>query len=229
MLSHRAPALTAPRLLLVILAAALLTGAASAAPPAKDILRRALNLHEGVQDYTAQVQAEIRAPEGADLHGEDRVQTIAFKVLFKRPDKVKIEANRPVVMPKQLFVFGNLGTLVAQNADVTLIGEKTENGVPIYAIKAVRRGGGGGSILFWINGENWTVQRMQIPVGGPNGGLDLNVVWTYTQVQGFYVPQRIAVSLPKVMFGEGAQGNGEASLTMTNWKINVGLEDKQFE
>jgi len=230
MLSRRARPLAAPILLLAVLAAALLAASAAAAPPAKEILRRALDLHEGIQDYTAQVQAQVRAPEGADLQGEDAVQTIRFKVLFKRPDKVKIEANRPVVMPKQLFVFGNLGTLIAQKSTVTLIGEKTQNGVPIYALKVAGAGANQqGNILFWVNGGNWTVQRMAIPVPQAGNDFELNVVWTYAQVDDFLVPQRIAVTLPQSMFGQGAKGNGEASLTMTDWKINVGLKDSQFQ
>jgi len=204
--------------------------APAAEPSAPEILKRALDLNSGIVDYTAKAHAELRAPEGADVPASQRAMVFDFRVLFKRPNKVKIEANQPVMLPKQLFAFGNLGTVIAREGKVSLVGKRVVDGVPIYNVQvAPPEGTEGAKMLFWINGSKWTVVRMKMPAsGGRQQSFELDIAWTYTQVQGYYVPTRISVSLPGMIFGPNVKGQGHASLTMTNWRINVGLKDSVF-
>lgn len=199
-------------------------------PPASEILRRALDLNSGITDYTARTHAEFRAPDGADIPESQRTMTVDFRVLFKRPDKVKIEANQPVVLPKQLFAFGNLGALIAKECSVSLVAKRVIDGVPVYNVRVMPPDSGEGrTMLFWIDGANWTVRRMRVSVPGPQGQQpDLEIAWVYAKVQGFYVPTRISASLPGVIFGPNVRGQGQASLSLTDWRINVGLRDSVF-
>ncbi|HOS95881.1 MAG TPA: hypothetical protein PLD23_06680 [Armatimonadota bacterium] len=204
--------------------------ALGAEPSASQILKRALDLNSGIVDYTARARAEFHAPEGADVPEGQRSMVFDFRVLFKRPNQVKIEANQPVMLPRQLFAFGNLGTTIAREGRVSLVGKRVVDGVPIYNVQvAPPEGTEGAKMLFWIHGAKWTVLRMKMPASGGNQqSFELDIAWTYARVQGYYVPTRISVSLPGMMFGPNVWGQGRASLTMTDWRINVGLKDSVF-
>lgn len=216
--------------LAALLAAWAAMPAVGADPSASEVLRRALDLNGGIADYTAKVHAEFRAPEGADIPESQRTMTVDFRVLFKRPNQVKIEANQPVVLPKQLFAFGNLGALIAKECSVSLVAKRVIDGVPVYNVRVMPPDGGEGrAMLFWIDGANWTVRRMRVSVPGRQGQQpDLEIAWVYAKVQGFYVPTRISASLPGVIFGPNVRGQGRASLSLTDWRINVGLKDSVF-
>jgi outer membrane lipoprotein-sorting protein len=208
------------RMALVVAGALLVASAAWATPTAQEILRRALDLSAEVQDYTAQVQLTTNfagAPE----------EVPPFTVYFKRPDKVSIKSKSLVIVPRDALTFGNLSKRIEQGADILLVGTKTVNGVPSYTLKIKpKREGGEERLLVVVDGQRWTVSRMEVAEGGH---VHATFEWQHTLVQGRYWMQSvITCKVPEAPNASGGKG-AEATVTFSGYKVNTGLSDSFFQ
>jgi outer membrane lipoprotein-sorting protein len=204
------------------LAAAALSvaGVGWATPTANEILRRALDLSSGVQDYTADVKLTH------DLDGASE-QSTTITVYFKRPDKVSVKSRSFVVVPRDALTFGNLSKRVEAGADVSLVGTKTVNGVPIYTLKIKpKEAGAQERVLVTVDGRRFTVEQMEVVQGQTPVAT---LVWQHALVEGrYWMPASIVCTLPRVA-GVGTQPGGRATLTFRNYRVNTGLSDSLFQ
>jgi len=199
------------------------TPAAGGGPDASQILRRALDLHEGVRDYTASVRVE------ADAKGAPS-EVPAFKVFFKRPDKVRIKSRSLVIVPRDMLMFGNLSKVIEEGADVLLLGTKTVGGTPMHTLKLVPKGpkaeGAPIRILITVDGGRWTVSHSRIVDGSKERAT---FEWSYVLVDSTYwMPSTIRMTVPDAPRRDGGLG-AEMVVTFSEYQVNVGLSDSLFE
>ena len=203
---------------------------ALAAPAGIDILTKAMSLHKSVRDYTATVQVTTNLP---DVEIPDRTA----KVYVKPPDKAFVESRGIVFIPKRALLFGDLAKEIGKGANVTLIGTSKSGGKTVYALKIIpknppqnppqgKRPGSTGTprILTWVNGSNWTLQKMEVYDGAK---LAVRVNFSYIQTQGVWMPAKVSASVPKGVLGSASEGRVE--LAFSNYKLNVGLTDEFFK
>ncbi len=229
----------------VILFAALsVAGAQSTAttpPSAGAILRRALDLSQEVNDYTAAVHLS------ADIEGAPEAMP-DFKVYFKRPDKVHIESRSIVIVRKDMLTFGNLAKRVEEGAQVILLGTKNVGGTPMYVVKLIPKvpenpspppegyhhhhgmtppaqPSGPPRVLVTINGRRWTIERMDLYAGD---SLTATMYWTYVLVKNrYWMPSRIQCNMPSAKNQSGQPG-AQLVVTFSNYTVNTGLSDSLF-
>jgi outer membrane lipoprotein-sorting protein len=201
-----------------------LARAAGGTPQANEILRRALDLSEGIRDYTARIS--IRA----DLQGAP-AEMPPFKVYFKRPDKVHIESRSIVVMRKDMLTFGNLSKVVDEGADILLLGTKVVDGTPMHTVKLVPKRPDAGNqrarrMLVTIDGRRWTVRRIEMFAGTEQQAV---MFWSYVLVGGrYWMPQTIRLAIPRAPKRDGEPG-AELVVTFSDYTVNSGLSDSLFE
>ena len=204
----------------LVLAAVCAATAAVAAPTANEILRRALDLSAGVQDYTAQVHVRT------NFMGSPN-EIPSFTVYFKRPDKVSIKSRSLVIVPRDAFTFGNLSRRIEEGAEISLVGTKTVNGVLQYTLKIKPKDPAEqGRVLVTIDGTRWTMQRTEV-VEGQQTHLTLD--WQHTLVSGrYWMPSVITCRAPTAHRTDGGKG-AEATITFSGYQVNTGLSDSLFK
>lgn len=198
---------------------------AGAAPlTGEQVLRRALDLRAGVQDYTAEVLVTV------DVPGITIPQRLAT-VYFKRPDKLHIESKSVVMIPRQALLMGNLGSEIAAESQVLLAGTQTQNGVPVHFLKIIPTGQRASSdrVLLWVRGDRFTVERLELHTGGQR---QVAVSWEHQLVVGkYWLPRRLEARVPSRPRGESAPAapkEGTVTVEFRQIKVNTGLRDELF-
>lgn len=208
-------------------------GTASAAKPSgQDILRKALDISSAIKDYTADVAVTVDMPQV-------KVPQRSARVYFKRPDKVAIDSQGIVMIPRKALVPGNLGPDIMKGSQVTLAGTTTQNGVPLYFLKVAQVGDMRSSdrLLFWVRGDRWTVERMEAQSAGKQ---QLAVTWEYQRIGGkYWMPKRLVATLaaasgawhhhgPSQAAPKPPNKPGTVTVVFNNVQVNSGLKDSLF-
>lgn len=214
-----------PGLWLLALGLAVGVAPAGSAPlTGEQVLRRALDLRAGVQDYTAEVRVTVDVP---GITVPQRVAT----VYFKRPDKLHIESKGVVMIPRQALLMGNLGSEIAADSQIILAGTRTENGVPLHFLKIIPTGQRSSSdrVLAWVRGDRYTLERLEMHAGGRR---QVAVSWEHQQVAGkYWLPRRLVATVPSRPRGESAPAapkEGTVTVEFRQIKVNTGLRDELF-
>ncbi len=214
-------------LVLLAISVALAAGAAEEELTGSEILSRALDLRKGVNDFSAhfEIQLDIEDMDLPDSNGT---------VYFKRPDKLKVEPDRGIViLPKDALMPTRISKAIADGADVTLTGKrKTPDGV-VYGLKIIPKDDNRGiRLTAWVNGENWTMDKMEV---WRDATRAMSITWEHTLVQKrFWLPKSVKCTLAqragRVMRGVGRQRmRGTAAISLTDYKVNTGLPDTMFD
>ncbi len=205
----------------VVIGACLVIGPAAFAadPPPAEILERALELHDEVEDYTVQTRVVT------DLPGFDMPER-SFTVYVKRPDKVKIESTSLVVLPRDVLLLGNLKKHMTEAGQVITVGVRRDGPRPVYCLKFMpanmaRRH----RLLLWVTGERWTLTRSEVWAGM---NRLLTVYWQYVKVNDrFWMPAEVKCEISGGILGR--EGPGTVTVTFTDYEINTGLSDELFD
>jgi hypothetical protein len=189
-----------------------------AAPTAQEVLSRVQAAYKDVKDYTAQVKLATDIP---DLAIPDRT----FKVYVKRPDKVKIESDRLIVVPKDALLVGNLEGHLAEAGRLVLVGVNRQEPRPRYCIKVFpEQAEERDRLLLWIEGERWTLAKSEI-WAGPNRLL--TVYWKHVKVgDKFWMPREVRCEVSGGVLGGSRPGT--ITITFTDYQVNRGLSDAIF-
>lgn len=202
-----------------------------------EILKKALNLREGIKDYTAQVAVTT---DFEDVDIPDRQITLYYKA----PDKVHVDSDGVVFIPKRVVNLHSLGSEIAKDSRVMLLGKKTVSGRLLYSVKVLaperdpntdapanRQYKNGPAavdnqrLLIWVWGDNWTVQKMQMYRGS---NQLFEVRWTHQKIAGrYWMPQWIIFAASSGQLPHG--GKGEVRMHFKQIKVNTGLKDSLFD
>jgi len=217
-------------LILMLTAGALTTGSVSAKPlTAQEIVRRAADEYDRVQDYMVDAKVAVSSP---NVH----VPEMNVKIYYKKPDKLHVESKDGfAALPKDGIVIGNPLREMLKNSELNLSGSEKALGRDCHLIKVTyRKDDRTTRARVWIDKERWVVVQMAVdPESGPS--LRLNM-W-YARVGGkYWMPSKsqAVVEFPTIS-GERVQKVSKPSKPSTitvqfsNYKINTGLSDKIFQ
>lgn len=188
---------------------------------AEEVVKRAMDLNEGIRDYRAQVTITTVA-EKLDIPPRQ------VTIYYKRPDKMRVDSEQVAMIPRAAVDIHTLGSVAAKNSRAVMGGQKTVNGRLLYNIKLLPRDEDTkrGRALVWIWGDTWTVERMEAYEGDTRR---FSVRWTYQRVGKYWMPQWIVFTTP----GMGRRSaplasGGEIRLYFSRVEVNVGLSDADF-
>jgi len=191
-----------------------------------EILSNALDLRKGIDDFSAQFDIHL---DIAELDVPDSSGT----VYFKRPDKLKVKAERGIViLPRDAIMPTRISKTIKEGADVTLVGQRETPAGIVYGLKIVPKNDDEGvRLLAWVNGENWTMEKMEV---WRDETRTMSIVWEHTLVQKrFWLPKSVKCTLAqragRAYRGVGRQRiRGTAAISFTDYKVNTGLPDTLF-
>ena len=204
----------------VILALVLASGGIGGAstPGPQQILNRLQQSYQAIDDYVADIQVVTDIPSF-------EVPPRSFTVYVKRPDKVKIESDSLVVIPRDVLLLGNIEGHLAKAGRVILNGVTRRQGRIIYCLKFFpndpdRRD----RVLLWIDGERYTLSRTEL-WAGPNRLL--TVYWEHTRVDDrYWMPTQVRCEISGGILGAGDPGT--VTVSFSGYRINTGLSDELF-
>lgn len=188
---------------------------------AMEMVERALAQTQRVADYTAKVTVTVQAP---NLQMPPRT----VKVYYKRPDKVHVESEGIVVLPRDALLMGNLAGHLGEHTIATFNGSGTLGGRPVQCVKLTPRdaGPGTGRVLTWIDRERSLLLKSEVWRGGAKM---LTVSFAHTLVAGrYWMPAHIVTEVARGAI-RGDDEGGRIELRFSNYRINTGLPDSIFE
>ena len=200
----------------LLLAASGVEGVSTPSP--QQILNRLQQSYQAIEDYVAKVQVITDIPSF-------EVPPRSFTVYVKRPDKVKIESNSLVVIPKDVLLLGNIEGHLAKAGRIILNGVTRRQGRTIYCLKFFpnapdRRD----RVLLWIDAERYTLSRTELWAG-----LNrlLTVYWEHTHVDDrYWLPAQVRCEISGGILGAGRPGT--VTVSFSGYRINTGLSDELF-
>ena len=200
----------------LVLASGEIAGAST--PTADQILNRIQQSYGAIDDYVADIQVIT------DIPSFD-IPPRRFTVYVKRPDKVKIESESLVVIPKDVLLLGNIEGHLAKAGRVILNGVARSQGRTTYCLKFFPNDPDcRDRVLLWIDAERYTLSRTELWTG-----LNrlLTVYWEHTRVAGkYWLPTQVRCEVSGGILGAGGPGNVTASFS--GYRINTGLSDELF-
>jgi len=187
-------------------------------PTAGQILSRAQQSYRAIDDYVADIKVVTDIPSF-------EVPPRSFTVYVKRPDKVKIESDSLVVIPKDVLLLGNIEGHLAKAGRIILNGVTRRQGRTIYCLKFFpndpdRRD----RVLLWIDAERYTLSRTELWAG-----LNrlLTVYWEHTHVDDrYWLPAQVRCEISGGILGAGRPGT--VTVSFSGYRINTGLSDELF-
>ena len=203
-------------MLTLILAFVGIGGASTPGP--QQILERVQQAYQAINDYVADVQVNTDIPDF-------KLPSRSFTVYVKRPDKVKIESESLVVIPKDVLLLGDIEGHLAKAGRIILNGATRRQGRMIYCLKFFpndpdRRD----RVLLWIDAERYTLSRTEL-WAGPNRLL--TVYWWHTRVDDkYWMPTQVRCEISGGMLGGGRPGT--VTVSFSGYRINTGLSDELF-
>ena len=192
--------------------------AGASTPGAQQILNRMQQSYGAIEDYVAELKVITDIPSFA-------VPPRSFTVYVKRPDKVKIESDSLVVIPKDVLLLGNIEGHLAKAGRVILNGVTRREGREIYCLKFFpndpdRRD----RVLLWVDAERYTLTRTELWAGT---NRLLTVYWEHTRVDDrYWMPAEVRCEISGGILGGGRPGT--ITVSFTEYRINTGLNDELF-
>ena len=200
----------------LLLAAGGIAGASTPGP--QQILNRMQQSYQAIDDYVAEIKVITDIPSF-------EVPPRSFTVYVKRPDKVKIESDSLVVIPKDVLLLGNIEGHLAKAGRVILNGVTRRQGRTTYCLKFLpndpdRRD----RVLLWVNAERYTLSRTELWTGL---NRILTVYWEHTHVDDkYWLPTQVRCEISGGVLGAGDPGT--VTVSFSGYRINTGLSDELF-
>lgn len=209
----------ATRWMMTLALVALASGAYAMTP--MELVQKAMQVQGQVRDYTATVTVSIKAP---NLQMPARTT----KVYYKKPDKLHVQSQGLVIIPRDALLMGDLASHLEENTQASLVGTGTLDGRPVTCVKLtpLDAGPGTGRILVWIDIDRFLLVKTEIWDVATKA---MTITFTHTLVQErYWMPDEIVCDLSAHMLN----GDGEtarATVSFADYRINTGLSDDIFE
>jgi len=187
---------------------------------ADQVVKRAMDLNEGIRDYRAQVTITTIA-EKLDIPPRQ------VTIYYKRPDKMRVDSDQIAMVPRAAVNMHTLGSVAAKNSRAVMGGQKTVNGRTLYNIKLLpKEDTERGRVLVWVWGDTWTLEKMEVYEGNTQR---FAVRWTYQRIGKYWLPQWIIFTTAGMgRHSAPLAAGGEIRLYFSKVEVNVGLSDADF-
>ena len=186
-----------------------------------ELVRAAMQVQGQVRDYTATVTVSIEAPNL-------QIPARTIKVYYKQPDKLHVESQGLVIIPRDALLMGNLASHLEDNTQASLVGTGTLNGRPVTCVKLtpLDAGPGTGRMLLWIDTDRFLLVKTEV---WDVAAKVMTITFTHTLAQErYWMPRSIVCDLSARML-DSAGETARATVTFANYRINTGLSDDIFE
>jgi hypothetical protein len=203
-------------------------------PTGEQILENVEQALAGVEDYTATLDII------ADI---ERISVPPMKVTmyFKQPDKVHFESDGFALIPREGLAM-SAGTLRA-NFSVDRVDWDTVHAERAYRLTLLPRSERTRArrVQLLVHPEHWTAERI---VTNTVDGRSIAATFRYTQVEDFWLPSHLDVTLtpaehdssqlPPWEAQDGTPSRrrsplkGTLEIRYSNYKVNTGLSDELF-
>jgi len=200
----------------LILAASEIAGASTPGP--QQILNRMQQSYRAIEDYVAEINVITDIPNF-------ELPSRSFTVYVKRPDKVKIESESLVVVPKDVLLLGNIEGHLAKAGRVILNGVTRRQGRTIYCLKFFPKDSGRRDrVLLWVDAGRYILSRTELWAGT---NRLLTVYWEHAHVDDkYWLPTEAICEISGGILGGGRPGT--VTVSFSGYRINTGLSDELF-
>jgi outer membrane lipoprotein-sorting protein len=189
--------------------------------------------YAGIKDYTADmtVHFDIETFRAPDLHA---------RLLYKAPDRMKIESKRVVFFPRDAGYF-NPAQFKQEDYTVIFLGYVAYNKRKAAQLRLIPKKitGQTQDMVLTIDTGRLLLQEMSLT---QQGGKEVKAVFTYGTFAGFELPTfiRLHLNLPPVEPGvtqgygvipngtEERRVQGEIDVAYADYQVNTGLPDALF-
>lgn len=209
----------ATRWMMTLTLIAVASGAHAMTP--MELVRAAMQVQGQVRDYTATVTVSIEAPNL-------QIPARTMKVYYKQPDKLHVQSQGLVIIPRDALLMGNLASHLEDNTQASLVGTGTLNGRPVTCVKLtpLDAGPGTGRMLLWIDTDRFLLVKTEV---WDVAAKVMTITFTHTLAQErYWMPRSIVCDLSARML-DSAGETARATVTFANYRINTGLSDDIFE
>lgn len=216
-------------LLLVIFSAALY---AQKQDPGKLLEKVKHNFTSTINDY------EVKAHIKVDVSFL-KVPEMDAKIYFKKPDKMKMDADGFAMLPKQAFNFSPANLLKGDYSAIYVKQDKI-SGTPVDVIKVIPNDPNSEIVLstLWIDPAKVVIRKVE---STPRRGGSFEITFNYNGSMNYPLPSSIKFSfdVPNPPRGSGGPGSqqkvktngpvrGNVNVTYSDYKVNKGIPDSKF-
>ena len=193
-----------------------------------------------IEDYTVDVKIKV----DVDFV---KIPEREVKIYYKKPDKIHIESEVFVMIPKEGLNFSPL-SLLNSNYTSFYVRQDTIDGTVTSVIKVIPLDGKSDVILstLWIDKKRYIIKKIESS-RKPEGTFTIDLDYLKTNT-GFWLPSSMIFTftfdrsmlprnfnldndseLKKELTDSTRSHTGKVILDYSNYKVNTGLSDKIFE
>jgi len=209
----------ATRLMMTLTLVAVASGAWAMTP--MELVQKAMQVQGQVHDYTATVTVSIKAPNL-------QIPARTMKVYYKQPDKLHVESQGLVIIPRDALLMGDLSSHLEDNTQASLVGTGTLDGRPVTCVKLtpLDAGPGTGRMLVWIDIDRFLLVKTEV---WDAAAKVMTITFAHTLVQSrYWMPSGIVCDLSARMLDSDGE-TARATVNFANYRVNAGLSDDIFE
>ncbi len=186
-----------------------------------ELVQKAMQVQGQALDYTATVTVSIKAPNL-------QIPARTMKVYYKQPDKLHVESQGLVIVPRDALLMGNLASHLEDNTQASLVGAGTLDGRPVTCVKLtpLDAGPGTGRVLVWIDIDRFLLVKTEV---WDVAAKMMTITFAHTLVQSrYWMPSAIVCDLSARMLDSDGE-TAHATVNFANYRVNTGLSDDIFE
>jgi outer membrane lipoprotein-sorting protein len=206
---------------------------------ADEMLSNVVKGFAGVKDFIVHIVAEVKM-DRAQIPDKNAT------MYFKRPDKIHFDAKGFLLVPREGLAPNP--ALLQERYAASLAGADTVDGKVLFKLllAAKHETTRLRQLSVWVDPSNWTIAKMETV---PYEGRTMTLRVSYELQQGkYWLPSRSVISFGSLApsgkstreeLPQAAQQleelkfagprNGTVTITYSNYRINVGLDDSIFE
>lgn len=202
----------------------------------KRIIERVKTNIDLIQDYSADVKIKVDFPDAI-------IPDIAARIYYKKPDKIKVDSDNFLIIPKQSIKFGP-DVIFQENYTSVLTGETNIDGIKHFIIRIIPEDQNVGEfITIFVNSKNYTIKRISV-LSARAGKVDIefdyilidNKFWLPRKIEalletkGIKFPRLRQMEKERQQQKENKQNNNLGRLTIeySNFSVNKGIDDLIF-
>lgn len=201
---------------------------------AEKIIERVKANFDLINDYVVEIKGKVDLPDAV-------IPELRAKIYFKKPDKMKIESESFMIIPKQTIRF-NPEILYEKDFSSLITGEVEIDNIKHYVIKLISNNPDIEEVVtVWVNSKNFTIRKM-IVIGSRIGKVEIEFLYKNINNK-YWLPEKLTatfeaskIRFPRMRRIEKEQNEnsdtikeGKIIVEYFNYIVNKGIDDKIFE
>ncbi|HWP82125.1 MAG TPA: hypothetical protein VNN76_05680 [Bacteroidota bacterium] len=191
-----------------------------------------------VKDFEANIEAEVNMERL-------RMPNVQGILKYKQPDRIHLESKNFAMIPREGVVLNP--AILLERYDVTVTGWDTVEMKLHHKLQLAAKSERTRlrQLFLWVDPDSWTITKMETVMGE---GRTVTIFYEYEMVDSVPMPKSVQVRIealrqepqdkmvevepefsPRPDRVRQAIQSGTIKIKFTNYKLNVGLTDEQFE